>query len=149
MSLDAYKLDKAFTEGVDIRLDRAPDDVFRVKLPSQYNRGYTSAVYGSLKINVDGDGARADGSIIGTRHAQEDAFVEHCVVSLNGDPLPGNFMAEYPEAVTELMEKASELASEVDNRVGETVKKSPASLTGSENGQARKGSTGGSKRQAG
>ena len=41
--LASYKLDKAFTDGVDIYLDAAPDCAFRVRLPSQYNRVYTQA----------------------------------------------------------------------------------------------------------
>jgi hypothetical protein len=150
MSLDAYKLDKAFTEGVELRLDKAPDDVFVVKLPSQYNRGYTSAVYGAMQLNIGEDGkVKAAGDMMATRYKQEDAFVDHCIVSLNGEPLPEGFVTEYPEALTELMAMANDLANAIDGKVDSTVKKSSASSTGSRSGQAEKSSTESSKRQAG
>lgn len=147
MSLSAYKLDKAFTEGVDIRLDKAPDDVFKVKLPSQYNRGYTSAVYGTMTVDIQDGEVKAGGNMIATRHKQEDAFIEHCVVSLNGEPLPEDFAVEYPEAVLELMEKAGDLARDIDAKVETTVKKSSASSTGKRSGQVEKSSTECSKNQ--
>jgi hypothetical protein len=149
MSLSKYKLDKAFSEGVDIRLDDAPDDVFKVKLPSQYNRGYTSALYGAMTVSLDDGKVQAGGGLMETRFAQEDAFIEHCVVSLNGEPLPDGFISEYPLAIAELMTKASELAAAIEDKVGDTVKKSQTSLTGSESGQEKTSSTKGSLKATG
>lgn len=142
MSLDKYKLDKAFTEGVDIRLDDSPEDVFRVKLPSQYNRGYTQAMYSAMDWSYDDDGkVRTGGNLMGTRFAQEDAFIKFCLVSLNGEPLPDGFADEFPRAVTELISKAQDLANEIEERVSDSTKKSSASSAGKESGLEKSGST--------
>jgi hypothetical protein len=140
--LARYKLDKAFTEGVDLYLDEAPDVVFRVRLPSRYNRAYTNAIYGGMGLKLSSDGlVKTDSSIMDARFAQEDAFVAHCILSMDGEALPENFATDYPEALAELMEKATELANEIEAKVADTVKKSPALSSGSENGAASKSST--------
>jgi hypothetical protein len=149
MGLESYKLDKSFSEGVDIRLDNAPDDVFRVKLPSQYNRGYTAALYGAMTISLEDGDVKAGGNLVATRHAQEDAFVEYCLESLNGEPLPDGFVSDYPSAIQELITKSSELAAAIEERVGDTVKKLSASSPGSESGQVEKSSTLGLKSKTG
>ena len=66
--LDSYKLDKAFTDGVEIRLDDAPDIVFLVKLPSQYNRGYTQALYSGLEWDISEDGEVKTGGSLESSH---------------------------------------------------------------------------------
>lgn len=140
--LDHYKIDKAFTEGVEIRLDGAPDTVFLVKLPSQYNRGYTRAMYSGLRWDIDDDGqVKAGGSLVETRYVQEDAFMEYCLISIDGEPVPENFLQEYPAAVTELMTKTSDLVQSLEEKVSTTVKKSQASSTGKRSGQGRSDST--------
>ena len=139
--LSKYKIDKAFTEGVDIYLDDAPDVAFRVKLPSQYNRGYTNSLYGGMGFKIgDAGQVETETSIMNAKFAQEDAFVEHCLVSMDGDGIPDSFAVDYPTALEELMKKSNELASDIEAGVSDTVKKSPASLTGSASGQANKGS---------
>jgi hypothetical protein len=147
MSLDSYKLDKAFSEGVGIRLDNAPDDVFLVKLPSHYNRGYNAAMYGAMTISLEDGEVKAGGSMIETRYAQEDAFVEHCLLTLNGEPLPDGFVEESPAAIHELISKATEMANAIEERVSSTVKKLPASSPGKKSGRAKKSSTPGLKQQ--
>jgi len=135
MGLEKYKLDKAFTDGVDIYLDAAPDVVFRVRLPSQYNRAYSQALYGAMDWSVGDDGqVKPGGSLLTTRYAQEDAFIEHCLLSQDGEPVPESFRTDYPLALAELMEKAAELANDIQERVADTVKKSSASSTGSADG---------------
>jgi hypothetical protein len=141
MGLEAYKLDKAFTEGVDIRLDGAPDVVFKVKLPSQYNRGYTQAMYASIDWSMGSDGIKTGGSLMSTKFAQEDAFVSNCIISMDGEKLPANFQAEYPAALDELMTKANDLARAIDEKVEDSVKKSQGLSGGKANGQAAKTST--------
>ena len=139
--LSNYRIDKAFTEGVDIYLDAAPDVAFRVKLPSQYNRGYTNSLYGGMGFKIGESGqVETDTSIMKAKFAQEDAFIEHCMVSMDGDPIPDDFATQYPTALEELMKKSNELASDIEAGVSDAVKKSPTSLTGSESGQANKGS---------
>lgn len=148
--LDRYKLDKAFTDGVVIRLDDAPDVEFLVRLPSQYNRGYTQSLYGGMKFDIDGEGnVKPGGGLMEARFAQEDAFLSSCLLSIDGDDVPESFGTEYPIALQELMTKATELASAIEERVGESVKKSSASSTGSADGQDAKGSTAGLKKAAG
>ena len=148
--LGSYKLDKAFTKGVDIRLDGAPDVVFRVKLPSQYNRGYTQAMYGSIDWGVGEDGSIAPkGNIMETRYNQQTSFVDHCLVSIDGEAIPDNFMTDYPSAVDELMEKATELANAIEEKVATSVKKSQTSSDGKKSGQGSQSSTSASLKQAG
>lgn len=134
--LASYKLDKAFTEGVIIRPDRAPDVECLVKLPSPYNRGYCQALYGAMHWEADERGQfKTGGALMATSWAQEDAFIEHCLVSVDGEAVGPAFRDEYPELVTELMAKANDLVKEISDRVEEAVKKSSASSSGSKSGQ--------------
>lgn len=137
MSLDSYKVDKAFTTGVEIRLDAAPEDVFQVRLPSMYNRGYSQAVYSGMKVE---DGEMTSSNLVIAKFARDDAFVDHCILSLNGEPLPSGFVDDYPMAVAELLEKADALTAELEARVTDAVKKSPPTSTGNKGGQEEKSS---------
>ena len=140
--LASYKLDRAFTEGVDITLGAAPDAVFRVRLPSQYNRGYTQMLYGAMQFDISADGSvKPQGGLMQARYAQEDAFIQHCLLSLDGEPIPDTFRTDYPAALAELMEKATALASAIEERVSDTVKKLPGTSDGSESGPGKKSST--------
>ena len=78
--------------------------------------------------------------MIATRFAQEDAFVQHCIKSMDGEPLPSTFAQDYPTAVAELLEKATDLANAIEERVSDSVKKSPALSTGKGSGQVKKAS---------
>jgi hypothetical protein len=141
--LAAYKLDKSFTDGVEIRLDDAPDVVFLVRLPSTYNRGYSQALYSGLKMSLDDSGeVKTDTSnLMSARYVQEDAFVEYCLVSQDGEPIEADFQKDYPDAVVELMNKASDLVSAIEDKVSDAVGKSQASSSGKADGQAKKSST--------
>lgn len=137
-----YKLDKAFTEGVELRLDNAPDVVFKVRLPSEYNRGYTQAVYGDAAFSLDEHGrVKVDGGLVAMKHTQEDAFVAHCLLSKDGEPIPADFVTHYPRAVEELWTKAQQLAADLDNKVDRSKKKSLISSSGSESGEDESAST--------
>jgi hypothetical protein len=139
--LKAYKLDRAFSDGVDIYLDQAPDVAFKVKLPSQYNRSYTTAIYGAMDWTLEDGKVKSGGSVVDTRYAQESAFVEHCLISIDGEAVPDDFTNEYPAALTELMEKANELVTAIEDKVDDSVKKSPALSAGKSDGQAKGTST--------
>jgi hypothetical protein len=141
MGLESYRLDKAFTEGVEIRLDDAPDVVFMVKLPSQYNRGYSQALYSAIDWSMGADGIKTSGALMTTKYAQEDAFVANCLISMDGEPIPKNFSEEYPAAVEELQRKAQELASALDEKIHDNVEKSAALSNGKANGRGGKIST--------
>ena len=148
--LARYKLDKAFTDGVVIRLDDAPDVEFLVRLPSQYNRGYTQSLYGGMKFDIDGEGnVKPGGGLMEARFAQEDAFLSSCLLSIDGEAVPDSFGTDYPIALQELMTKATDLANAIEERVGDSVKKSSASSTGKSAGQGEKVSTAGLKKAAG
>ena len=139
--LARYKLDSAFTDGVEIYLDDAPDCCFLVKLPSQYNRGYTNAVYAGMSFQVDANGiSKGKANITDARFGQQDAFIAHCIVSMDGEPLPNDFVKQYPKAVDELMIKANEMAAEIQERVEVSVKKSSTLSGGSEAGLEKLGS---------
>ena len=139
--LSSYKLDKAFTDGVDIYLDAAPDCAFRVRLPSQYNRVYTQALYAGMEFDLSSGEAKPKGGVMAAKYAQEDAFVAHCLLSIDGDPVPDNFATEYPMALSELMDKASELAESIEKKVADSVEKSQPTSVGSGSGQGKKGFT--------
>jgi hypothetical protein len=140
--LKAYKLDKSFTDGVEIRLDNAPDVVFLVRLPSMYNRGYSQALYGGMGMTLDNAGeVKAGASLMVARYAQEDAFIEHCLISQDGEPIDDDFQIEYPEAVAELISKSNDLVVAVESKVTDAVGKSPASSSGKADGQGKKSST--------
>jgi len=140
--LKAYKLNKAFTDGVEIRLDDAPDVLFLVRLPSTYNRGYSEALYSGMSMSLDDDGqVKTESSIMVARYVQEDAFVEHCLISMDGEPIDADFQAEYPEAVAELIRKAADLVEDIESKVTDAVGKSQASSNGKADGQEKKSST--------
>ena len=138
--LKAYKLDKAFTDGVDIRLDGA-DVLCKVRLPSQYNRGYTQALYSGIGFEFSDGLVKPSGSVMDTRYAQEDAFIEHCLLSIDGEAVPADFATDYPTALAEIMEKATELANAIEEKVNTTVKKSRPTLAGKGTGQGKSDST--------
>lgn len=140
--LGSYKLDKAYSKGVEIRLDNAPDVVFLVRLPSMYNRSYTQALYAGMDMSVGEDGiVSTGGNLVVAKYAQEDAFCEHCLISIDGDPVPPSFKDDYPSALAELIEKATDIASHIEEGVAESVKKSPPTSTGKVGGAGRKSST--------
>ena len=146
--LKGYKLNKAFTDGVAIPLDNA-EVSFMVRLPSQYNRGYQQAICSGMGMKLDEDGnAVLGGDIMVARYAQVDAFVEHCLLSMDGEAIPDDFAIEYPDAVSELLGKATEMANDIEDKVSESVKKSSGSATGKGSGQARQHSMSNSLQEA-
>jgi len=147
--LARYKLDKAFTHGVDIYLDAAPDCAFRVRLPSQYNRVYTQALYAGIDFDLSSGEAKPKGGVMAAKYAQEDAFVAHCMVSIDDEDVPDNFATEYPMALSELMDKANELAESIEHKVTDSVEKSRPTSVGSGSGQGKKGFTKSLKAEAG
>jgi hypothetical protein len=139
--LKAYKLDRAFSDGVDIYLDKVPDVAFKVKLPSQYNRSYMTEYYGAMDWSLEDGKMKSGSSLVATGYMQEDAFISNCLLSIDGDPVPDDFAAEYPAAVAELISKSKELVEAIEAKVDDSVKKSSASSTGKGAGQAKESST--------
>lgn len=133
--LNSYKVNKAYTEGVIMHLDDAPEVNFLVKLPGPYNRAYMAAIYGSMEIDLESaegpEDVKAKINFMEAKEAQEKAFVSHCLVSIDGDPVPDNFLEEYPKAVEELVEKANDAVKRVEARVEDATKKLQPTSTGS------------------
>jgi len=133
--LGKYRVDKAFTEGVQLSLDEAPSVIFIVRLPGQYNRAYMAGLYGAIEVDFNEKGeSSTTTNVLAARDLQEAAFVSHCLVSIDGEPLPGDFAAEYPKAVDELMGKANDALATIEGVVEDAVKKSRPSLVGSADG---------------
>ncbi len=137
MNLDAlksYKVNEAYTTGAIIELDNAPGVEFRVVLPGKHNRAYISAVYDLVDIRL-GDGSEDQEvelktSLVATRDAQEAAFMAHCLKSIDGEPVPEDFLEQYPDAVEELMRKANEMLQELEGGAERAAKKSAISSSG-------------------
>ena len=142
--LSSYKLDRAFTDGVEITLDNAPDVIFRVKLPSvAYNRDYARAIYSGMSLEADSSGEVNVGKVnmMLAKQVQEEAFVAHCIVSIDNEPVPKMFLEDYPDAVAELIDKAGNLNSKLEEKIADSVKKSEATSTGKSGGAGRQDST--------
>lgn len=138
MSLDklkAYEVNKAFTEGVNIFLDDAPEVEFLVKLPGQYNRAYIAALYGGIQIDItDTEASEVKTNVLEARESQVSAFVEHCIVSIDGEDVPKDIYSTHPAAVNELIAKAQDLVEAIDKEVELASKKSSPTSLGSVGG---------------
>ena len=134
--LSKYKVNKAFTEGVDIYLDDAPDVCFKVRLPGQYNRQYMAEMYGAIEVSFDDGEATTKTNVLQARDVQEKAFINHCLLSIDGEPIPDGFADEYPSALEELIIKANDLSEALTSRVDDAAKKSAPSLIGKSVGAA-------------
>ncbi len=135
---------------MDITLDQAPGVTFKVRLPSNYNREYARVLYAGGRFELDDDGQLVSKtSVIEAAHANQDAFLKGCLLSMNGGPIPEKFAEEYPEALAELMVKAREMADALDEGIGEQVKKSATSSSGQTLGEESTSSTANSVKAAG
>ena len=70
-------------------------------------------------------------------------------MSVNGGPLPDNFAEHYPKPLEVIMDKAIELAEDIENKVTRSVKKSVTLSSGKSDGLENKTSTGSFKIEAG
>lgn len=138
--LSSYKLDRAFTDGVEIVLDDAPDCIFMVRLPSAtYNRDYARAIFEGMAMDVGSEGEVKMGKVnmVVAKQVQDDAFVDHCIKSIDNKPVPKHFLRDYPTAVAELLEKANALTAKLEEKIADSVKKSEATSNGSSDGAER------------
>jgi hypothetical protein len=129
--LKSYRVDSAYTTGVTITLPKAPDVAFQVVLPGKHNRAYIADVYGALQLTMDGDISSVQTSVLEARERQEQAFLRHCLKSIDGEPVPDSFADEYPEALEELMAKANEMALALQEDADDAEKKSVPTSAGS------------------
>jgi hypothetical protein len=125
--LNGYATNPAFYDGVTITLDDAPDYQFLVILPGADNRAYLAAL--AKEIGVE----RGE---IDTYLVSERLFLDHCLVSINGEPIPDNFHITHKRALKAIMAKASEMSAAIQEEVAEAEKKSVTTSNGSIDGVA-------------
>lgn len=128
MSFEAYRVPSSAREGVEITLPDAPQAVFRVRLPSHYNREYSIAAQRALTVRLGPDGKPDYGSIdfIAWREARLAAFLEHCVLTLPEGLTRESLADEYRPGLIALFERAEEMAGEEEAEAIESTKKSSA-----------------------
>lgn len=132
--LSKYRVDKGYTEGVHLTLDNAPDVDFLVKLPGPHNRAYMAEVYGRINIDMSSDEVELSLSALDAKTIQEESFVKHCIMSIDGEPAPEDFLEQYPDAVSELMSKAQAIVNKLMGVVEDGVKKLVPISTGNNAG---------------
>jgi hypothetical protein len=118
-----HTLDRSITHGIEMTLDGNPDYVWVVKVPSQYNRAYSIAAAGSARIRFSEDGETSVAAGLEALEAQRRAFFDHCIVSVNGESVPSDFYAEFPNVVQELYARAIEAAAKLSEKVEDTAGK--------------------------
>ena len=119
-----HGLDTAITEGKEFKLAGNDEYTFLVKVPSQHNKPFRNAIAASLDMSYGDDGeVKMNSNIVQFRQKQSEAFVSHCMVSINGEPVPADFGDKFPTVVEELMEAADKVAQAIDGEVEDAVKK--------------------------
>lgn len=119
--LSAYAVNTAYRDGVIITLDEAPDYKFRVVLPGGNNRAYLAAMAKEMSV---------DRNEIDTYLLSEQLFLEHCLVSINDEPVPADFHLTHTPALQEIMRKATDMAAEIQEESGDAAKKSVTTSSG-------------------
>jgi hypothetical protein len=122
MSLDAYALPPAFTEGEWIAADRAPEIEFRCLIPSSLNGAWTRAM--GAAAYKKGNAADMDADDMYTMLASVfwSKFVRECrgttmAISLSTVP------SVFPDLAFEIFEKARALADAMEKEAEEVEKK--------------------------
>jgi hypothetical protein len=131
MNLEAYRVPDAVRAGVEIALPKA-DAVFRVKLPSAFNRPYTRAIqtamFAGATVNPEGKIELGVIDVPAMRDQRIEAFCAHCLIM----PLPGGMTIEtlredFFPALDWLFNEAERLAEALDADGLDAKKKSRAS----------------------
>lgn len=131
-----YRVNSAFTEGVEIQLDHYPGVVAVVRLPGQHNRPYQQAIFGSMEIDANGVVGMTSSSALDAKNRLVDAFIAHCIVSIAGEEPDESLRDELLPMTEELMEKATEIAANLDTVVDDASKKSLPTSIGNVGGAA-------------
>lgn len=119
-----HGLDAAITKGKVYILDSNKDYEFLVRLPSEYNKAYQNQVSGALKMSYDDEGGVVMGAtMLEFREAQRAAFLAHCLMSINGEPVPKEFSDNFTRVIDELFALANDDAAAIDGAVKDAVKK--------------------------
>lgn len=125
---------------------------FNVRLPTLDNKRFHRAVMSSVaRRNSDGEFTADDITIEQMAEAQVNAFVKHCIRSVDGwdDYNPDSFLSETPEAADDLFQLAADLTEKAEEEIAESVGKSQAGLSGVSDGMADETSTSNLKSSAG
>lgn len=124
MDFDRYRVPASAREGVDIALPGTTDAVFRVRLPTRYNRAYMAAAQRALAVKLGEDG-RADLSavdFVAWREARLAAFLDHCVIGIPEGLTREGLAEEYRPGLEALFAAAEELA-EAEEEAAEAAEK--------------------------
>lgn len=122
--LDAYKMPKSVSEGVEIPLEDAPEVVCVVKLPTTYNKPFRSYIMDNLKVGPSG---MVEQPLHEVDQIRREGFLETCLVmiSVEGVPVadPKAFFVEYPIAEDEVFANATKMAKELEEKTEDKAKK--------------------------
>ncbi len=128
-TLAAYALPEQVSKGVWLELDRAPVK-FLVKLPSRLNRAfmttYNRIVTRGAQITKAGEVDMSGVDFQDALDGQTLAFFETCIIECDApDVVIATLWDDYPEVVSELFDKAMELAEQHGEEI-ETQTEKPA-----------------------
>lgn len=125
MDFEAYRVPASARLGVDIELPGTTGAVFRVKLPSRYNRDYSAAVQRAMAMRVDENGKPDLSSVdfVAWREARLAAFLDFCVIGYPEGLTREALAEEYRPGLEALFERAEELAADEEAEAIESVKK--------------------------
>lgn len=133
--LDAYNLPVEVTDGVWIALRRAPNVRFLIKLPMPENRRHQLAMMSGLKVDPNGAVISDVSEIDETRRK---AFRDTCIVKAEIDGSETDWKpiaAKHPLVLTELFDRAHEMANKAAEAAAEAEKKFTLSLAGDASGE--------------
>lgn len=137
----------------DLEKIELEDASFYVQLPTSANKRYERAVAaGMARRDPDsGEFSVIDFDMADVFDVQHRAFLKSCVIRVEGagfDFDADDFYRDYPDAVEELFNIATEKASIKEREAAETTGKSQDSSSGQESGRGEKSSTAHSLKEA-
>ena len=147
MSMESYRVPLGVREGVELTLP-GTDTVFRVKLPSSWNKPYQRALMTSWPTEVEWSTLPV-AEQLALMDKQQQAFADHCLVHPLPDGITFDILRdEYPAALEWLTTESARLALELDQEASDAAKKSQPSSPGPIAGRGKATSTASSSDRA-
>ena len=150
-ALDAYRVPDEVLDGTWLDIPNTPVRAL-VRLPCSFNEEYQIAWFLRLDSVPTEDAAdRNPAEMIKMKTAMREAFVEVCIVGIEGLPEGmdlSEFARVYRPAIDALQNVASKLGTALDERVAAALKNSTAFSNGHASGKAKSKHTTRSKKQA-
>jgi hypothetical protein len=131
-----YKLPLGLTEGVDIPLVGTPA-VFKVRLPASMNEDFNMELMSRMNAEVNEDG-EVRVNAVKFQAERKKMFFETCILGSTGLPegmTADAFWDAYPLAAKTVFDRATELASQSDEEVQESLGKLQSSPNGKSSGK--------------